>query len=193
MDFVREEFLDGTACPAGGGTGTGAGAGGGAGTAGGTGGSAGGMGSGSPGSTRMAGGTAGRDVEDIYKDIGIGGTAVVVSTVCGIFLRIFQVLFLHDFPAFDHAAAAVWAVILTFLAGGAAAGAVIKILDFGADDLLPGRRAGGTAKTETLPDPLNKTYDCYNGHCHKSKKCNQAEDEILPANFFTVIGIPFGI
>ena len=101
----------------------------------------------------MTGRPAGGGAEHIYKDIGIGGTAIVVSTVCSVFLRIFQVLFLHDLPAFDHAAAAVRAVILALLAGGAAAGAVIKILDFGADDLLPGRSAGGTAEPQAFPDP----------------------------------------
>ena len=101
----------------------------------------------------MAGGAAGRNAEHIYMDIGVGRTAIVVGAVCSIFFRIFQVLLFYDLPALDHTAAAVRAGIFAFLTDGAAAGTVFILLDFGTDNLLSGRRAGGTADPQAFPDP----------------------------------------
>ena len=91
-------------------------------------------------------------------DEGVGTAAVPVGAGPHVVLRFLQVLLLHDLLLLDQAASAVSAIVLALLAGGAAAGAGIVILDPGADDLLFGLRAEAGAAGDPA-DEFNKWLD----------------------------------
>ena len=111
-------------------------------------------------------------------NVGIGMAPVTVGTCPSVLGGLFQILFLHDLLAFDHAAAAVGAFILSLFPGGAAAGAVLVILDLGPYDLLFHRRRR-RAEAQTLRNPAyepDQEHDRENAE--KSDEDQKAQDHV---------------
>ena len=69
-------------------------------------------------------------------NICIGVAAVSVGACFGIGLGLFQILFLNDFLALDHAAPAVGTVVSALFTAGTAAGAEFVVLDLRAGNLF---------------------------------------------------------
>ena len=96
-------------------------------------------------------------VDNVYADVSVAGVSVPVGTLLGVLLRILEVLLFYDLFALDHAASAVLAAVLAFLAGHAAAGAVVIVLDLGADDLFLSALVG--TKSQTSRDPVEEFHE----------------------------------
>lgn len=77
-----------------------------------------------------------RDIDHIHMNVCIGTVAVSISAVFAVLFGLIQILFFHNLFALDHTAAAVGTAVFALFTDGAAAGAVVIILDLGADDLL---------------------------------------------------------
>ena len=79
-----------------------------------------------------------RNIDHIDADIGIGRISVVIGACLRVILRLLDLTLLDNFLVFDHAAAAVWAVVPAFLAPGAASRTAFIVFDLRAGDLFLG-------------------------------------------------------
>ena len=197
MDAVLKEILDGAARPAGRSAGTGAGAGRGTCTAGSAGGSTGGStGRAGPGPAvaRRSSAAVHRHIDHVDVDKGVGRAPVAVSAGLAVLLRLLQVLLLHDLLALDHGVPAVRALVLALHAAGAAARAVLVVLDLRADDLfLRLRAAVAAAKSRAAREPADEPRDHHKGHGHdKNEKSqpDQAKDHIFRGEFIRIGAVP---
>ena len=77
-----------------------------------------------------------RNIHYINKNKCIGGVSVRVSSLLGIFLRMFDLVFFHDLLALDHTASAVRAFFFSFFPRRAAVRTVFIIFDLCARNLL---------------------------------------------------------
>lgn len=131
-------------------------------------------------------GSSGRCIHYIYKNIGIRGTSIAEFPVPCIFLRLLDLIFLDDFLALDHTAAAVCALILSLLAHSAAVGAVGIVLDLCTCDLLS---AGFCSKPCSSCDPSNKPddeHDREDKHQEDRGKADQGHKDGLKRGKFVV-------
>ena len=108
MDLFFKEILDGASGTAGGCTGAGTCTGGCAGAGRCTGGCAGGVMGGASGPA----GVPYRNIHYINKNKCIGGVPIRVSSLLGIFLRMFDLVFFHNLFALDHTASTVGTTVL---------------------------------------------------------------------------------
>ena len=107
--------------------------------------------------TAASGRPGDRHIDHIHMNVGVWMVSVSVSAGSGVTLRFFQILFLNNLLAFDHAASAVGTVVFAFFTAGTAAGAELIVLDFRAGDLFAVfGAAAGTAKAKPVGDPINE-------------------------------------
>lgn len=71
----------------------------------------------------------------------------------------FDLVFFHHFFALDHAAAAIWALVLALLPGGAAARTGLIIFYLGAGDLPAGLCLLLGSKAGSSDDPADETQN----------------------------------
>ena len=95
-----------------------------------------------------------RNIHYINKNKCIGGVSVRVSSLLGIFLRMFDLVFFHDLFALDHTASTVGTTVLPFFSGCATAWTAGEILNLGTGYFLLGFLLGTEA--DSTRDPLNK-------------------------------------
>ena len=76
-----------------------------------------------------AGRVSDRHIDHIHMNVGVWMVSVSVSAGSGVTLRFFQILFLNNLLAFDHAASAVGTVVLALFTAGSAAGAVFIVFN----------------------------------------------------------------
>ena len=118
--------------------------------------------------------------------------AVSVGALLGVLLGLLDLAFFDDFFALDHAPTAILAAVLAFLAGHAAAGAVVVVYDLGADDLFLGGLVG--AEAQTACDPLDELEQKYEGS-DKDSKGDKARKELYDSGTAIVViiaaSVPF--
>ena len=112
-------------------------------------------------------------------DIGVGGIAISVGTLLGVFLGLLDLAFLNHFFALDHAPSAVLTAVLALFTRHPAAGAIVVVNDLRADDLLLLLLVGAEAKAPCDPfDELGKQYDGHSQNTYGNGYTYETENDV---------------